>query len=158
MLNDVIDFLGHENPLSKLIVQTLERNDVSTPLMSVGAVLMSVGAVSYQSERVSCTAYSGASIEMDFESYATREDERFWHAGFCIGEIQEPDDPLTICITNARDDFIPSGTFCFLGYPLEVENGLAQSTLRHFRDNLTNTDVSLKRGMDVLPVPGRFVM
>ena len=151
MVNDIIDFLGHENPLSKLIVQSLGRHDVSTPSMSVDAF-------SYQCESMSYQAYSGASIEMDFESYATREDERFWHAGFCIGEIQEPDDPLTICVTNARDDFIPSGTFCFLGYPLEVENGLAQSTLRHFRDNLTNTDVSLKRGMDVLPVPGRFVM
>ena len=151
MLNDVIDFLGHENPLSKLIVQTLERNDVSTPLMSVDAV-------SYQSERVSCTAYLGASIEMDFESYVTREDEQFWHAGFCIGEIQEPDDPLTICVTNACEEYITSGTFCFLGCPLPIENGLVQSTLRYFRDNLTNTDVSLKRGMDKFPVPGRFVM
>ena len=80
MVNDVIDYLGHENPLSKLIVQSLGRHDVSTPSMSADAF-------SYQCESMSYQAYSGASIEMDFESYATREDERFWHAGFCIGEI-----------------------------------------------------------------------
>ena len=97
MVEKLIDFLGAENPLVALLKEVSagcrHRDDMSICCYSY------YGSVEQQ-------AYSGASVEMDFESYVSREDERFWHAGLCISEIQEPDDPLVICVTDSKDEFI----------------------------------------------------
>ena len=149
MVERLIDFLGVENPLSALLKEVGKGRNYSDA--------MGICSCSYYGG-VEQQTYSGTSVEMDFESYVSREDDRFWHAGLCISEIQEPDDPLVICVTDSKDEFIKTGIFSFLGSPFELHNGIVKSTLRHFRDNLTNTDVSLRRSEWKLSVPGRFVL
>ena len=109
---DLIDYLGASNPLacllSKLWIST-------TPDMFMQE---SYG----QTSRTSCdVSYSGSSFEMEFVSDVPVEDEDYWHAEFCIGEIQEPDDPLIIYVTNAQGDPFEGGIFTFMGLPLEVK-------------------------------------
>lgn len=145
MIAGLIEFLGESNPLSQLILSCRAKR--ADPGFSFS------GAFGQVDEELGDLSYTGSSFDMEFESDVPNESDLYWHAEFCIGEIQEPDDPLIIYVTDRHGNPIAAGTFVFLGLPIALHEGIAESTLRHFRDNLTDNNLSLQRP-GASPVPG----
>lgn len=145
---DLIDYLGANNPLACL----LSKINIST------TTDMFMQESYGQTSGTFCdVTYSGSSFDMEFVSDVSVEDEDYWHAEFCIGEVQEPDDPLIIYVTDAQGDPIEVGIFTFMGLPLEVKaGGIAESTLHDFRERLTNTNISLRLPNKARAIPGHF--
>ena len=149
MIGDVVSFLGESHPLAQWIRRALDRkpSDGFAVPSFLGQAEGGLGDLSY----------SGSSVELEYASDIPPEDDLYWHAEMCIGEILEPDDPLIIYVTNAHGDPIQTGEFVFLGRAYRVNGGVVESTLRHFKENLDVTEISLTRETGGTKVPGSFL-
>lgn len=146
IMSDLIDCLGKENPLSRMILEK-KRHPVESR-QDTGELAENAEKKDRASRKES-SPYKGKSFRLIFQADLPESDELFWKAEVLIGDDEENavdirDDSVTDVLISGKDGkVISEGTLHLLGLSLKISGGRASCTLGDIRTNLTKKTVYL---------------